>query len=57
MRVKWTPKAPDNLDSALDYIAADKPAAATDVALKILKSVNMLADQPGYGASWKSSGY
>ena len=49
MRVKWTRRALDNLDSAVDYIAADKPTAAADAALKILNAVKMLADQPGMG--------
>ena len=36
MRVKWTRRALGNLDSAVDYVAADKPTAAADAALKIL---------------------
>jgi len=49
MRVKWTKKAIANLDNAVEYIAADKPAAATKVALKILNATQGLADQPGMG--------
>ena len=49
MRVKWTRRALDNLDSGVDYIAADKPTAAADAALKILNTVKMLAKQPGMG--------
>jgi toxin ParE1/3/4 len=49
MRVKWARRALDNLDSAVDFIAADKPTAAADAALKILNAVKMLADQPGIG--------
>jgi plasmid stabilization system protein ParE len=56
MRVKWTRRALDNLDSAVEYIATDKPAAATDVALKILKSAKMLADQPGMGRIGRVAG-
>lgn len=32
MRVKWTHRALDNLDSAVEFVAADKPTAAADVA-------------------------
>ena len=56
MRVKWTRKALDNLDSAVEYIATDKPAAATDVALKIWNSAKMLADQPGMGRLGRVAG-
>jgi addiction module RelE/StbE family toxin len=56
MRVKWTRRALDNLESAVEYIATDKPAAATDVALKILKSAKMLADQPGMGRLGRVAG-
>jgi len=56
MRVKWTRRALDNLDNAVDYIAADKPAAAADAALKILNAVKMLADQPGMGRLGRVAG-
>jgi addiction module RelE/StbE family toxin len=56
MRVKWTRRALDNLDSAVDYIAADKPAVASDVALKILKTAKRLADQPGIGRIGRVAG-
>lgn len=49
MPVKWTRKALDNLDYAVEYIAADKPTAAVNVALKIRKAAQMLAEQPGIG--------
>ena len=49
MRVKWTRKALANLDNAVEYIAADKPAAAAKVALKIWNAAMGLADQPGMG--------
>ena len=56
MRVKWTRKALDNLDSAVEYIAADKPTAATDVALKIWNTAKLLADQPGMGRLGRLAG-
>ena len=56
MRVKWTRRALDNLDSAVDYIAVDKPTAAADAVLKILNAVKMLADQPGMGRPGRVAG-
>lgn len=49
MRVKWTRKALANLDNAVEFIATDKPTAATDVALKIWNAAKILTDQPGMG--------
>ncbi|MGD8834974.1 MAG: type II toxin-antitoxin system RelE/ParE family toxin [Desulfobacteraceae bacterium] len=49
MGVKWARKALANLDNAVEYIAADKPTAAADVALKIWNAAQKLADQPGLG--------
>ena len=49
MRVKWTRKALVNLENAVEFIAADKPTAAADVALKIWNAAKMLAGQPGMG--------
>ncbi len=49
MRVEWTRKALDNLDNAVEYIAADKPTEAGDVAMKIWKAAKMLSEQPGMG--------
>lgn len=49
MQVKWTRKALVNLDDAVNYIAAEKPAAAAGVAQKIWDTSQMLAEQPGLG--------
>jgi toxin ParE1/3/4 len=49
MRVKWTRKALDNLEEAVEYITDDKPVAATTVALKILNAAKGLETQPGMG--------
>ena len=49
MRVKWSRKALLNLDNAVEYIAADKPAAAAQVAQRIWDASQMLGDQPGMG--------
>jgi len=47
MRVRWSRKALLNLDYAVEYIAADNPTAAAEVAQRIWDISQMLADQPG----------
>jgi len=49
MRVKWSRKALLNLDDAVEYIAADNPATAAEVAQRIWDISQILADQPGMG--------
>jgi toxin ParE1/3/4 len=56
MRIRWTNKALENLDAAVEYIAADNPAAAQKVARTIRESVELLADQPGIGRPGRVTG-
>ncbi len=56
MRVKWTRKALDNLDQAIEYIAKDKPNAALNVGLQIWEAAQRLPDQPGIGRIGRVSG-
>jgi len=49
MPIRWTTRALDNLDAAVEYIADDSPANAQKVAKKIWDSVQLLASQPGLG--------
>ncbi len=49
MQIRWTDKALDNLDAAVEYIAGDNPTAAEKVAKKIWDSVQLLKTQPGLG--------
>ena len=56
MRVKWSKKALLNLDYAIEYIAADNPTAAAEVALRIWDASQMLADQPGMGRPGRVAG-
>jgi plasmid stabilization system protein ParE len=49
MQVKWTCEALINLDNAVEFIAADKPTAATEVAQKIWNAAKTIATQPGMG--------
>ncbi len=56
MKVKWTRKALVNLDKAVEFIAADKPTPAADVATKIWNAAQRLADHPGIGRPGRVSG-
>ena len=56
MQIRWTNKALDNLDAAVEYIAADNPTAAKEVAQKILDSVQLLKGQPGLGRPGRVAG-
>ena len=56
MRVEWTKKALSNLDNAVEYIAADNPAAARKVAQKIWDTTQLLTKQPGLGRPGRVSG-
>ena len=49
MLVRWTQKALDNLEDAVEYIAADNPTAASGVAQKIWDTDQLLVNQPGMG--------
>ncbi len=49
MQIKWTRGASRNLKEVEEYIAQDNPRAAEKTVLKILKSVELLADQPAMG--------
>ncbi len=49
-QVIWTPKALDDLESLLDYIAKDAPVAARRFAQKLMGRVDLLADRPLLGS-------
>lgn len=49
MKIKWLEDATHDLQSLRRYIAEDNPSAANRVAKTILKTVNLLSDQPGMG--------
>ncbi len=49
-RVVWAPKALDDLENLLAYIANDAPAAARRFAQKVIARVALLADHPLLGA-------
>ena len=59
-QVIWTPKALDDLESLLDYIAKDAPATARRFAQKLIARVELLASHPflgGYVAEDSSRTY
>lgn len=49
MRVKWLDDAIDDLQSLRDYIAAENPTAANNIAKRIVKAVMLLSEQPSIG--------
>lgn len=56
MRIRWTNKALDNFDAAVEYITLDNPAAANKVAKKIWESIQLLKMQPGLGRPGRVEG-
>ncbi|MDQ5884252.1 MAG: toxin ParE1/3/4 [Pseudomonadota bacterium] len=49
MKIKWTEGASKNLHQIEEFIAKDNPKAAIDVILKIIKSVELLKNNPSMG--------
>ena len=49
MTVRWTPRAADDLEAIYDYIAKDKPAAASKMIQSIVQTVDLLEDNPEIG--------
>ena len=56
MNVRFTRRAARDLRSIFDYIAQDRPGAATRVVDRIETFVGVLADVPGVGAVVSRSG-
>jgi len=56
MRLKWFSEAINDLISLREFIAQENPAAAAEVASRILKNVAILADQPGIGRPGRVEG-
>ena len=49
MKVIWSPLALEKLESAAEYIAQDKPAAAYNWVNDVFDQADLLADQPEMG--------
>jgi addiction module RelE/StbE family toxin len=56
LRVRWFKRALLDLEAAEAYIAQDDPVAASEVILRIIKSVSLLKEQPGIGRAGRVSG-
>jgi len=49
LRVRWLRRALNDLDAAEAWIARDNPGAASEIVLRIVKTVGLLKAQPGLG--------
>jgi toxin ParE1/3/4 len=49
VRVTWSPLADEQVDNAIEYIAADRPSVALDWLEKLLHDVEPLAHFPDLG--------
>ena len=56
MNVKWLKPADKDLDEIENYIRRDNSSAATRVVLRIIKTVEMLAEHPGIGRPGRVEG-
>jgi addiction module RelE/StbE family toxin len=56
VRVEWRPRATEDLDVIVDYIAVDSPNTALIVLDRITRRIAMLADQPMLGRPGRISG-
>ncbi len=49
MRIRWLRKALQNLDDEAEYIAQEDPYASRLVVQRIIKTINLLAENPALG--------
>ena len=56
VKVCWTRLALDDLDHALEYIAADNPSAAARVIKRIKRAVDFLPSHPDLGRRGRGQG-
>jgi toxin ParE1/3/4 len=56
MQVRWTRQALLNLEHAVEYIAADSPTVANQVAQKTWDSVQLLREHPRIGRPGRVKG-
>lgn len=49
MIIQWLDDAVYDLQALRQYITQDKPSAANRIAKQILKTINLLSDQPSMG--------
>src|SRR5277367_4181993 len=56
VRVRWLRRALANLDEEAEYIAADNPAAAGRLVLRILAAADLLRENPAMGRAGRVPG-
>jgi len=56
MQIKWLKKALQNLNDEAEYIAQEDPAAARQIAQRIILCVNLLANNPALGHAGRLHG-
>jgi toxin ParE1/3/4 len=56
MRVRWTRRALHALDAIAEYIAQDRPIAASHMVERIREAVGHLAENPDSGRSGRVAG-
>lgn len=56
MRIIWSRAAVANLVEIREYVAQDKPAAATRLIEKLIAAVELLADHPHLGRPGREAG-
>jgi toxin ParE1/3/4 len=54
--IRWTKKAFQYLEAAVQHVASESPHSAESLAKKILQNVNMLADHPEIGRPGRCKG-
>ena len=56
MRLRWTPIAVQHLESAQEYLIAERPEAADKLAQRILSTIELLQQHPYLGRTGRVSG-
>ena len=56
MELRWTPAALDDLDAAAEFVAADNPDAAAEMADRVLDATEGLLRYPNLGRAGRVRG-
>ena len=56
MKIRWTKKAQKNLEQLESYIARDKPTAAVETVLTVVRAVESLIEHPQLGRAGRIHG-
>ena len=52
MRIRWSPRARDQVREIFEYIARDRPSAAEAILERFLERVDLLKEFPLQGPAW-----